>query len=89
MKKLKLNLVNLEGTQVLTRDQLKRIMGGQGSGEGSGTIDHCGGAANVSICGTCWTTDNKCLCDYCCKNGPDAGVPIVCGVACDASICGH
>ena len=40
MKKLKLNLVNLQGAQVLSREQLKKVMGGDdgsgGSGSGSG-----------------------------------------------------
>ena len=36
MKKLKLNLANMPGTEVLTREQLKTILGGQ-SGSGPGT----------------------------------------------------
>lgn len=32
MKKLKLNLQNIKSTEVLTREQLKKIMGGTGSG---------------------------------------------------------
>ncbi|SDE20492.1 hypothetical protein SAMN04487894_12627 [Niabella drilacis] len=36
MKKLKLNFQNIEGTQVLTRDQLKKILGGDGGSGASG-----------------------------------------------------
>ncbi len=36
MKKLKLNLQNFEGAEVLTRMQLKNVMGGSGGESGSG-----------------------------------------------------
>ncbi|MFT4093416.1 MAG: hypothetical protein QM640_07235 [Niabella sp.] len=36
MKKLKLNLSNVEGVEVLTREQLKSIMGGEAPVEGGG-----------------------------------------------------
>lgn len=38
MKKLKLNFQNIEGALVLTREQLKTVMGGSG---GSGTKKKC------------------------------------------------
>ena len=39
MKKLKLSLQNIEGAEVLSREQLKKVMGGElpGSGSGPGT----------------------------------------------------
>jgi len=33
MKKLKLKLQNFEGTEMLTREQLKTVMGGSGDGD--------------------------------------------------------
>ncbi|MGJ7033830.1 hypothetical protein GGU45_004348 [Niabella hirudinis] len=53
MKKLKLNFQNIEGAQVLTRDQLKNVLGGSGWG-GSG--------------GGCFFTSN-CDSGYECVNG--------------------
>jgi natural product precursor len=42
MKKLKLNLQQFEGAEVLTRSQLKKILGGDtGSGDGCST-EACG-----------------------------------------------
>ena len=44
MKKLKLSLQNIEGAEVLTREQLKKVMGGneEGSGgSGSGSWPTC------------------------------------------------
>lgn len=38
MKKLKLNLQNLEGAEVLTREQLKMVMGGFEQGSGCGNV---------------------------------------------------
>lgn len=40
MKKLKLSLQNVEGAQVLTRAQLKRVIGGSDSGSDSGSAAH-------------------------------------------------
>ena len=53
MKKLKLSLQNFEGAEVLTREQLKNVMGGSGWG-GSG--------------GGCFFTSN-CDSEYVCVNG--------------------
>ncbi len=69
MKKLKLNLPRLEGAEVLTREQLKKVLGGDGSGGtdcgGSGCPSaHCevivagGHGAN----GQCMTTAYGCEC---------------------------
>ena len=49
MKKLKLNLLNLEGAAVLTRQQLKMVMGGMMDSGGSGDSKEC---ENDSDCGT-------------------------------------
>jgi len=35
MKKLRLNFTDYDNTEVLSREQLKRIMGGDGSGNGA------------------------------------------------------
>lgn len=57
MKKLKLNLSNMKGNGILTREQLKNIMGGAGASSCASDSD-CGGF----IC--CSTTDgsNKKVC---------------------------
>ncbi len=41
MKKLKLGLANLEGAEVLTRQQLKMVMGGSGDGGGDSCSTMC------------------------------------------------
>ena len=38
MKKIRLNVANLEGTEILSREQLKSVFGGNGSGSGSYTL---------------------------------------------------
>lgn len=53
MKKLKLRLQDIEGAEVLTREQLKRVLGGNGSGSGSG-------AGPVYDC----VYDNDCMIDH-------------------------
>jgi hypothetical protein len=39
MKKLKLNLSNMEGVEVLSREQLKKVMGGDSGGSGNVCCD--------------------------------------------------
>jgi len=65
MKKLKLSLPDFKNTEVLTRDQLKKIMGGDGSGEidcvATGTlcyVEEDGTAYRCSI------QDNQCCCGH-------------------------
>ena len=43
MKKLKLNVANLRATEILTRDELKKVLGGADAGSGSGSAysDSC------------------------------------------------
>ncbi|HAO08399.1 MAG TPA: hypothetical protein DCQ50_15770 [Chryseobacterium sp.] len=44
MKKLKLNLSNIEGAEMLTREQLKKIVGGTGGSDcGMGVWETCAG----------------------------------------------
>lgn len=60
MKKLKLNLSNMKGTEVLTREQLKNIMGGGGSNTCTSDSE-CGlgkyccattDGSNIKVCAT-------------------------------------
>ena len=41
MKKLKLNVAELGATEILTREELKKVLGGAGSGSGSGSGNEC------------------------------------------------
>lgn len=47
MKKLKLSELNLSNTEVLTREQLKKILGGVSASGGSG--DYCGISTSCSL----------------------------------------
>ncbi|NLR78214.1 hypothetical protein [Chitinophaga eiseniae] len=40
MKKLKLTALGLGAKELLTREQLKNVMGGDGSGSGTGSCDY-------------------------------------------------
>lgn len=51
MKKLKLSLANTQETEILSREQLKKIMGGD---EGSGA-----GCDTNKVCGYDWDSENK------------------------------
>lgn len=57
MKKLKLKALELGAKEVLTRKQLKNVLGGAGSGSGSGS-----GGGNYPTCPptSCDTFLNKC-----------------------------
>ncbi|UKJ07506.1 hypothetical protein [Solitalea lacus] len=58
MKKLTLKKLNVESSEVLTREQLKAVMGGGGSGSGTtGSGSSCGGTCKVD--GNCAT---GCVC---------------------------
>jgi natural product precursor len=53
MKKLKLNLQQFEGAEVLTRSQLKKIMGGDDSGSGGdcqARNEKCSSANHLNCC---------------------------------------
>ena len=52
MEKLKLNVANLGATEILTREELKKVLGGtEGSGSGSETCtNNACGALNLPCC---------------------------------------
>jgi len=50
MKKIRLNVADLGATEILTREQLKSVFGGNGSGSGSGSGTSCG-EFGKSYCG--------------------------------------
>ena len=63
MKKLKLNLQQFEGAEVLTRSQLKQIMGGEGGSGGDGAA--CENDSDCKKFGQncyCLTKIKKCGC---------------------------
>lgn len=68
MKKLKLSLQNIEGAEVLTREQLKKVMGGNSMMSGCSVSVTCeGGETKSCNCqqGTCSSGSNyvTCKCD--------------------------
>jgi hypothetical protein len=69
MKKIRLNVADLDATEILSRDQLKTVFGGSGSGSdtttGCPSSGTCSGSCKDSygVGGTCMTV----------KNGPLAG----------------
>lgn len=75
MKKLTLNLQHIEGTQVLTREQLKKVLGGN-------ALVTTGGSCSVSMqCGdgmtiSCTGTGNRCYANITCSDGSP-------GIQCD------
>ena len=73
MTKLKLNLAHGAG-EILTREELKKVLGGTGSGSGSGGEDPCAGL----------TTSIKCT-----EKDPDGGNDIIIsrstGIGCPTS----
>lgn len=53
MKKLKLNVANLGATEILTREELKKVLGGADTGSGSGSetcTNNACGALNLPCC---------------------------------------
>ena len=64
MKKLKLKALELGATEVLTRDQLKNVLGGYGS-TGCGANGTCSGTC-IEPGMTCGyePSDGTCMCDY-------------------------
>ncbi|TWF40644.1 hypothetical protein FHW36_104327 [Chitinophaga polysaccharea] len=49
MKKLKLTALDLGAKELLTREQLKNVMGGDGSGSGTGSCTYTQNCANGSV----------------------------------------
>jgi len=41
MKKLNLNVTNLAATEILSREELKKVLGGATTGDGSGNLAVC------------------------------------------------
>jgi len=72
MKKLRLSFVDSDNMEVLSREQLKTIMGGDGSGYG-----------NAVLCGT-RSENGQCYCDFC---DNVTYFPIYCDVPCDFYPC--
>ncbi len=56
MKKLKLEELNLGNAGVLSREELKKVLGGMGSGGGSGDVMCCD-KNNPQDCGICMPFD--------------------------------
>ena len=67
MKKLKLRALELGANELLTREQLKNVMGGDGSGDGSGGEDatcrtiKCGDHPCTEKVGTAFYCSNCCV----------------------------
>ena len=62
MKKLKLNLQQFEGAEVLTRSQLKQILGGDG-GSGAGCDNVACAKKSSDTLGLCACSEGgQCLC---------------------------
>lgn len=80
MKKLKLNFQHLGNAEILTRSQLKQIMGGYGSGGGGNNPDgSCTYTAGEKI--TCTSETGDCKNLYCV--GQTNGVKPASGICCD------
>lgn len=62
MKKIRLNVANLDATEILSREQLKLIFGGDGSGSGSSGSTHNDGASPSSP--TCTNSNLGTPCSY-------------------------
>ena len=76
MKKLRLNLQNIEGSPVLTREQLKKVLGGDDPGsDGGSTRKKCCPKDNCSSaqCSTCVTIPSGSHAD-CSGNGSNSQV---------------
>lgn len=63
MKKLKLKLQNFEGSEILTREQLKAMTGGRGSG-GYCQVDGYTCWQEGSHTYTCFETSSACCCGH-------------------------
>ena len=74
MKKIKLKALSLGATEVLTREQLKNVLGGDGSSTGNRSAYICGTRLNYG----------QCYCDFC---DVDTYFPMWCDVPCNISPC--
>ena len=66
MKKLRLNVTNLVATEILSREELKKVLGGTGSGSGSTTYNDCSTRKTKS---ECEKTPSDCLTSYLSQQG--------------------
>lgn len=68
MKKLKLNLQNIEGAEVLSREQLKKVTGGNLAGSGGtagcATATSCYYDDDITKRGVCVTLNDHCVCAF-------------------------
>lgn len=88
MKKLKLQTLQFGAKEVLTRDQLKKIMGGSGSGSGSGagqcyyscTYTLNGSTQTVHSWGSACSSSTECSVTNtsCYSYGKDSRVDVYC-----------
>ncbi|MDP3665745.1 MAG: hypothetical protein Q8R50_03625 [Sediminibacterium sp.] len=60
MKKLRLNLQNLNDAEVLTRQQLKNILGGDGSGGCVERAGSCNTSQKINCCSGLVCAEYKC-----------------------------
>lgn len=77
MKRLKFKKLNFDDAQILSREQLKHVLGGDGYGGGYG------GGENAYLCGT-RSYNGQCYCDIC---DNVTHFPIYCGVPCPVTPC--
>jgi hypothetical protein len=63
MKKIRLNVADLDATEVLSRDQLKTVFGGSTSGS-SPKVKACEGKSYGTSCS--WTYEGKTYSGKCC-----------------------
>ncbi len=71
MKKIKLPMQALSINDLLSREQMKKVMGGCGSG----------GGGSAYLCGTRYY-DGQCYCDFC---DSSTHQPVYCDVPCPVS----
>lgn len=77
MKKLKLDLSSFSNIEVVSREQLKKIMGGDGSGGSGGPGNSC-----FVSCGTYPNMGASCI-GYACSTTSSGGQTI--GINCDGT----
>jgi hypothetical protein len=70
MKKIRLNVADLDATEILSRDQLKAIFGGSTGSSGSGS--NSGGCGIYHCLGPCIVNDTQGYCGY------DAATQCIC-----------
>ena len=69
MKKLNLNVANLGATEILTREELKKVLGGTGTGTGSGVEIKCAASKDMMGAITWWGDNSADAIEYAGANG--------------------